>query len=153
MIARGCSTKDNKYHVECENHVMGKAERITETFCYCGFNLCNSGAVKPGEIYYILYKIYILLYQYIYKDLYNYKYFFSLNLVEFCPLLFGNQIFSSKILGKFISSNLNLGIECNFWDRRTNYSSGGNFEFCSDDDLLVSLVGWSWTLITLRMLL
>merc|ERR1719208_305196 len=46
VIARGCSTKDNKYHVECENHVMGKADRITETFCYCGYNLCNSGSLR-----------------------------------------------------------------------------------------------------------
>ena len=51
MIARGCSTKDKLYHVECENHVMGKTVRTTETFCYCSYSFCNSRAGRLGEKY------------------------------------------------------------------------------------------------------
>ena len=49
MTARGCSTKDKLYHVECENHVMGKTVRTTETFCYCSYSFCNSRAGGLGE--------------------------------------------------------------------------------------------------------
>ena len=49
MIARGCSTKDKLYHVECENHVMGKTVRTTETFCYCSYSFCNSRAGRLGD--------------------------------------------------------------------------------------------------------
>ena len=49
MTARGCSTKDKLYHVECENHVMGKTVRTTETFCYCSYSFCNSRAGRQGE--------------------------------------------------------------------------------------------------------
>ena len=49
MTARGCSTKDKLYHVECENHVMGKTVRTTETFCYCSYSFCNSRAGQLGE--------------------------------------------------------------------------------------------------------
>merc|ERR1719431_1965099 len=40
VTARGCSTKDKIFHVECENHVMG---RSSEKFCYCSYFLCNGG--------------------------------------------------------------------------------------------------------------
>ena len=50
VIARGCSTKDKLYHVECENHVMGKTVRTTETFCYCSYSFCNSRAGRLGEL-------------------------------------------------------------------------------------------------------
>merc|ERR1712106_170551 len=40
VIARGCSTKDKIFHIECENHMMG---RTSEKFCYCSYFLCNHG--------------------------------------------------------------------------------------------------------------
>merc|ERR1719500_1522863 len=40
VTARGCSTKDKIFHIECENHVMG---RSSEKFCYCSYFLCNGG--------------------------------------------------------------------------------------------------------------
>ena len=40
MTARGCATKDKVFHIECENHVMG---RESEKFCYCSYFLCNTG--------------------------------------------------------------------------------------------------------------
>ena len=39
MTGRGCSTKDKIFHIECENHVMG---RQSEKFCYCSYFLCNA---------------------------------------------------------------------------------------------------------------
>ena len=44
VIGRGCSTKDKIFHVECENHVMGKTDRTSENFCYCSFSLCNKAS-------------------------------------------------------------------------------------------------------------
>ena len=41
VTARGCSTKDKIFHIECENHVMG---RTSEKFCYCSYFLCNGGS-------------------------------------------------------------------------------------------------------------
>ena len=38
VTARGCATKDAVFHIECENHVMG---RHSEKFCYCRQYLCN----------------------------------------------------------------------------------------------------------------
>jgi hypothetical protein len=43
VTGRGCSTKDKIFHIECENHVMG---RQSEKFCYCSYFLCNPG-VRP----------------------------------------------------------------------------------------------------------
>jgi hypothetical protein len=40
VTGRGCSTKDKIFHIECENHVMG---RQSEKFCYCSYFLCNAG--------------------------------------------------------------------------------------------------------------
>ena len=46
VTARGCSTKDKLYHVECENHVMG---RTSEKFCYCSYFLCNGSEMVLRE--------------------------------------------------------------------------------------------------------
>ena len=43
VTARGCSTKDKIFHVECENHVMGTK---SEKFCYCSYPLCNQATTK-----------------------------------------------------------------------------------------------------------
>ena len=45
MTARRCSTKDKIFHIECENHVMG---RNSERFCYCSYFLCNGAGVPIG---------------------------------------------------------------------------------------------------------
>ena len=46
-MARGCSTKQKIFHIECENHVMG---RYSEKFCYCSYTLCNAAVrhSSPG---------------------------------------------------------------------------------------------------------
>ena len=46
VTARGCATKDKVFHIECENHQMG---RQSEKFCYCSYFLCNgAGAGQLG---------------------------------------------------------------------------------------------------------
>ena len=51
VTARGCSTTDKIFHVECENHVMGRTVRTIEKFCYCSYSLCNSegGRIHVGS--------------------------------------------------------------------------------------------------------
>ncbi|XP_023342518.1 uncharacterized protein LOC111712202 [Eurytemora carolleeae] len=55
VTGRGCSTKDKIFHIECENHVMGKH---SEKFCYCSYYLCNSAdrvtGLSPAGIMLIL---------------------------------------------------------------------------------------------------
>merc|ERR1719219_3054147 len=46
VTARGCATKDKVFHIECENHVMG---RDSEKFCYCSYYLCNGSGATPGK--------------------------------------------------------------------------------------------------------
>ena len=46
VTARGCSTKDKKYHIECENHVMGTS---SEKFCYCSYWLCNAASLRAAD--------------------------------------------------------------------------------------------------------
>ena len=38
-IARGCASKEKMFHEQCEVHEM---DEISEKFCYCSFNWCNS---------------------------------------------------------------------------------------------------------------
>ena len=46
VTARGGATKDKVFHIECENHQMG---RESEKFCYCSYFLCNgAGAGQLG---------------------------------------------------------------------------------------------------------
>ena len=55
VTGRGCSTKDKIFHIECENHVMGRTSRTTESFCYCSFAFCNSNSyyIAHNKIYWI----------------------------------------------------------------------------------------------------
>jgi hypothetical protein len=46
VTARGCATKDKVFHIECENHVMG---RESEKFCYCSYFLCNGTALRRPD--------------------------------------------------------------------------------------------------------
>merc|ERR1719361_3258906 len=43
---RTCFTKYKVFHIECENHVMG---RDSEKFCYCSYYLCNGSRATPGK--------------------------------------------------------------------------------------------------------
>ena len=54
VTARGCSTKDKIFHIECENHVMGRTIRTTESFCYCSYSLCNSGSGKLFAMHFLV---------------------------------------------------------------------------------------------------
>jgi len=38
-VARGCASKEKMFHEQCEVHEM---DDISEKFCYCSFNWCNS---------------------------------------------------------------------------------------------------------------
>merc|ERR1740137_89179 len=41
VVLRGCSSKRKMFHIECESHLSGTRN---EQFCYCSYDLCNTGA-------------------------------------------------------------------------------------------------------------
>ena len=46
-VARGCASKEKLYHEACEVHEM---DEVTEKFCYCSFNLCNTANNRIDKV-------------------------------------------------------------------------------------------------------
>ena len=58
-VARGCASKEKMFHEQCEVHEM---DEISEKFCYCSFNWCNSShhlTVKGGQVVFRVNSIFI----------------------------------------------------------------------------------------------